>query len=149
MLLGVLFAAAAASGCSSEPISPEDEATADLREIARAYEVAIAASNRPPRDVDQIKKVLADLHTDGLVTNDPTDVLTSPRDGQPYVIILGADLGAEVSTEVLAYENSGAEGKRYVLLMSRDVRAMSDEEFAQAAFAGGHKPLAPEAAKSD
>jgi hypothetical protein len=127
-------------GCSARAVSVDEEAASDLREIARAYEVVIAASQRPPRALDQINKVLTDLHTDGLVADEPADVLNSPRDGQSYVIILGADLGAQNSPEILAYEALGADGNRYVLLMSRDIRKMTDEEFAQAPFAMGHKP---------
>jgi len=128
------------SGCSAKPVSSEDETTTDLRAIARAYEVVTAASNRPPRELDQIKKVLADLHTDGLIADAPLDVLTSSRDGQPYVIILGADLGASLSDEILVYEKNGAEGKRYVFLMNYEIPQMTDEQFGKAAFARGHKP---------
>jgi len=140
VLLGALVIGSGSSGCSSQPVSAEDEATTDLREIARAYEVVIAASNRPPRELEQIKKVLTDLHTDGLVTDDPEDVLISPRDGQPYVIIMGAAAGDENPKDILAYESKGAGGVRYVLLMSHDVRQMTVDEFNQATFATGHEP---------
>ena len=70
----------------------------------------------------------------------PDEVLTSSRDGQPYVIILGADLGATRSGEVLAYEKKGAGGKRYVLSMDFNVGQISDADFAKATFAMGHLP---------
>lgn len=138
-VIGALVVAAA-SGCSAGGLSPDDEVKRDLGEIARAYDVVIAASQRPPRALDQIEKVLADLHTDGLVAAQPADVLTSPRDGQPYVIILGADLGASLASEILIYEKRGAEGRRYVLQMNYEVHQLTDEQFGQATFAMGHKP---------
>ena len=130
------------SGCS-KPAATEDETTTDLRAIARAYEVVIAAGNRPPRELDQIKRVLADLHTDGLVAGPPDEVLTSSRDGQPYVIVLGAELGAGLSPEILIYEKRGAEGNRFVFQMNYEVHQLTDEQFGQATFAMGHKPAEP------
>jgi hypothetical protein len=131
--------AASVVACASRPVSREDETTSDLRNIARAYEVVINQHRHPPRDVEELKRVLADLHEANL--NPPADeVLTSSRDGQPYVIILGADLGASAAKDVLAYEKKGKEGKRYVLYLSRDIMQLTDAEFARATFAMGHKP---------
>jgi hypothetical protein len=139
ILLGALAIGSGSSGCSSPAASEEDETTTDLRSIARAYDSVIGMRKKPPRSVDEIKQVLVDFHDVGWV-GPPDDVLISSRDGQPYVIVLGVDLGAEISKDVLAYEKNGAEGKRYVLLTSRDVMQMTDDEFAQATFAQGHKP---------
>ena len=131
---------AGVSGCS-KPASTEDETTTDLRQIARAYDLVLAEKRRPPRDLAEIEKVLTELHAANL--NPPAkDVLTSSRDNEPYVVIMGANLGATKSSEILAYEKRGAEGKRYVLMMSYDVEQLSDEEFAQATFAMGNKPSA-------
>jgi hypothetical protein len=145
ILLGAVVIGSGSSGCSSPAASDEDENTTDLRSIGRAYDAVIGMRNKPPRSVGEIKQVLVDFHDVGWV-GPPDEVLISSRDGQPYVIILGADLGAEVSKDVLAYEKKGAEGKRYVLLTSRDVLQMSEDEFAQATFAMGHKPLETEQA---
>ena len=98
-----------------------------------------AEKRRPPRDIKEIEKVLSDLHDANL--NPPAkEILVSPRDGEPYVIIMGANLGATRSPDILAYEKRGAEGKHYVLLMSYDVQQITDEEFSKATFAMGHKP---------
>jgi hypothetical protein len=137
--ISLLWAVVVAAGCSGAPKSTEDENTTDLREIAKAYSVTISAHRRPPKSLDEIKSVLADLHEANLVGK-PEDVLKSSRDGQPYVIILGADLGATRSGEVLAYEKKGAGGKRYVLSMDFNVGQISDADFAKANFAMGHLP---------
>lgn len=134
------LAALAASGCSKSGSSEDATATA-LRQIAKAYSVPISSKQRPPQSLDEIKQVLKDLHTDGM--NPPADeVLVSPRDKQPYVIILGAMLGTQMSGDILIYEKAGAEGKRYVFTMNYEVKQLTDDEFANASFAMGHKPAA-------
>ena len=138
VLLALLPIMSANSGCSKAS-NGEDETTTDLRQIARAYGVVIGGKNRPPKNIEEIKQVLSDLHKDGL--NPPADeVLTSSRDNEPYVVIMGANLGGVKSTEILVYEKKGADGKRYVLDMNYEVQQLTDAEFAQAAFAHGHKP---------
>jgi hypothetical protein len=141
---GSVFVAAllCIAGCSSKPVSREDEQTQDLNCIARAYGIIVNADHHAPKNVEEIKKLLSGLHKADIVP-DPEEILVSTRDGQPYVIIYGVNLGMVApSPEILAYEKKGAEGKRYVLLMSRDVRQITDEEFKQAKFANGHKPEA-------
>ena len=134
-----LFLLGGLVGCTAKPVVKEDETAADLLHIAGAYQTIISGGAPPPRELEQIKKVLADFHKANL--NPPAEeVLTSSRDGQPYVVILGAQLGSVSSDDILIYEKKGLEGKRYVLLMSRDVRQLTDEEFAQAKFAMGHRP---------
>src|SRR5688572_10657901 len=54
-------------GCLAKPGPREDETTMDFRHIARVYESIQSFNNRPPRDLEEIKKYLADYHTDGLV----------------------------------------------------------------------------------
>ncbi len=126
-------------GCARKPAAREDETTMDFRQIARVYESIQGYHNRPPKDLDQIKQYLTDLHTDGQ-NDEPEKVLTSSRDGQPYVIILGAQFGVPPGTQIMFYEKQGAEGKRYVIHADRQVRQLTDEEFRQATFANGHRP---------
>jgi len=136
---GLLAAIVWSAGCSATPKSTEDENSTDLREIAKAYAVTISLHRRPPKSIEEIKKVLEDLHEAKMVGK-PDEVLTSTRDGQPYVIILGADLGATRSPDILAYEKKGAGGKRFVLSMDFNIVQMTDADFAQATFAMGHRP---------
>src|SRR5690349_9665042 len=136
--LGLLLAVVAA-GCSGAATSSEDETTRDLRQISRAYDGILSWKNKPPRAVEEIRNFLADLHKDGQ-GGKPEDVLTSSRDGQPYVIVLGVDLGAKRSTDIFIYEKNGKDGLRYVMQTSREVRQITDADFKNAAFAKGHKP---------
>jgi hypothetical protein len=127
------------TGCLTKQGPREDETTMDFRHIARAYEAIQSFHNRPPRDLDEIKKYLADFHTDKLV-DEPEKVLTSSRDGLPYVIVIGAQIGAEPTDAIVFYEQKGSAGQRYVMTSGRVVRQMPDEEFRRAKFAQGHRP---------
>jgi hypothetical protein len=112
-----------------------------LSEIGQAYMTFMIAEKRHPKSIDEIRQTLQTLHSADYAS-DPELVLRSPRDGQPFVVILGAgstDAGADKST-VWAYEQTGVDGERYVLMLSSDVKLLTDEEFAQAKFAAGHKP---------
>ena len=137
-LLGSLLVVAAL-GCTSKDKNAEDETSVDFRNISRAYDVVIDSKKRPPRDVDEIRQVLAELHAANL-NPAPEDVLISSRDKQPYEIIFGVKLGDTVSDEIFIYEKTGAEGIRYVMTTSRDIRQIPAAEFAQATFANGHRP---------
>lgn len=124
-------------GCQTKSRPREDETTMDFRYIARVYESIQSFNQRPPRDLEEIKKYLADYQTDRVI-EDAEKVLTG-RDGLPYVIVLGAQFGAP-DEEIIFYEKQGVDGQRYVMTTNRIVRKMTDEEFRQARFANRHRP---------
>ena len=128
-------------GCSTKPVSREDDTTQDLNHIARVYGLMISVDHHPPRDEEELRQSLLDFHKADMNPH-PDEIMVSSRDKQPYVIIYKANFGTAASSEIVAYEKTGAEGKRYVLTMSRDVRQLSDQEFRQATFANGHRPSA-------
>jgi hypothetical protein len=124
------------TGCSSKPPPKrEDTAAINLRKIVQGYDLAEDRLHRGPRDEEELKRFL--VQTD--MTIDPEQVLRSPRDGQPYVVIYGARLDP-YGRDIIAYEQEGADGNRYVITLSRDVRLLTADEFARASFARGHKP---------
>jgi hypothetical protein len=125
-------------GCSPRRFE-EEPVKANLRSIAKAYWMILGFHNRPPRDLDELRGTLADLHAVEM-SDAPDKVLISPRDKQPFVIIVGAQPNAAESTTILAYEKQGAGDTRYVLTTSGTIVEMSNEEFAKASFAENHKP---------
>ena len=127
------------SGCADKSGPREDETTLDFRQISQAYESVQSTKHRPPKDVDELKQVLQEFH-DAKFGDPPDEVLTSDRDGQPYGIVFGLDLGAAVSHDIFIYEQKGAEGTHYVMTMSRNVLQIPDADFAQQTFARGHRP---------
>jgi hypothetical protein len=126
-------------GCSSSQPPSEELVKINLRTIAQAYWAINDYHKRPPRDLDELRSTLADLHI--VEMGGPPDVvLASPRDQQPFVIIIGAKPAAEESRVILAYEKQGADNSRYVLTTTGKVLQLSNEEFAKARFADKHKP---------
>jgi hypothetical protein len=124
------------TGCSSKPPPRrEDTAAINLRKIVQGYDLAEDRLHRGPRDEEELKRYL--VQTD--MTINPDEVMRSPRDGQPYVVIYGARLDP-YGRDILAYEQEGLDGGRYVITLSRDVKLLTATEFAHANFAKGHKP---------
>jgi hypothetical protein len=108
----------------------------NLRKIVQAFDAAEYKLRRAPKNEEELKR----FFTDAGATGDPEQYLRSPRDGQPYVIIYGTALDPDGRSIILAHEKDGAEGKRYVITLSRDVKLLTADEFAKAEFAGGKKP---------
>jgi hypothetical protein len=139
VLISGLLAVLLLTGCAENSGPREDETTLDFRQISQAYEAVRSTRHRPPKDVAELKQVLQEFH-DAKFGDPPDEVLTSNRDGLPYGIVFGLDLGAEVSNDIFIYEQKGADGMHYVMTMSRVVQQVPDAGFAQLAFARGHRP---------
>ena len=127
----------ALAGCSSRPKQQEEPAAFRLRKIAQAYQLASDLRGKPPRSAQELSRFFKELGE----TGDPEELLRSPRDGEPYVIVFGVDFDSQARDTVLGYEKTGAEGTRYVLTLSREVKLLKNEEFARATFAKDHKPI--------
>lgn len=134
LLLAWAVLGAALAGCSSPPPPKQEEpAIVNLRKLVQAYDIAEYRLRHPPRNEEELVRFFGEVDLKG----PPEKVLRSPRDGQPYVILYGARLDPGAMGTILGYEKEGSEGKRYVIMLSRDVKLMSNEEFATAEFARG------------
>jgi len=134
--LSCLLAFLGGMGCGSgEPkVAQVAESVQHLKKISAAYQEATAKLERPPENVEELKPFLKKF-------GDPATILHSSDDGQEYKIFWGVDfLNAKKGGvyPVLAYEQQGKDGKRYVLLI-RTVAHMTDEELKAAPFPEGHK----------
>ena len=124
----LLLAGLALCGCSAAPPpAVNTEEAANLRAIQEAYNAVTRKLGRPPNNLNELKPALQERgHAD--------EVLRSPRDGQPYVILWGVKPGAGptpgLPAALVAYEKEGAAGKRYVLT-TLGVVPLADEEFAR------------------
>jgi hypothetical protein len=125
-------------GCTVKPKSREDETTTDFRQISGVFDMLQGFHNRPPRDLEEIRKNLAELHKDGQ-NEEPDKVLTSSRDNEPYVIMLGARLGSEPGDAIVIFEKKGLDGVRYVMTANRQVLQLNEEQFRQAQLASGKR----------
>ena len=130
--------AAGLAGCQSEPdMFQEEEVKANLRQINKAYWAHLGYHQRPPTP-EELRIGVQTFHD--LDMGRPADeAFMSPRDKQPFVIVYGAG-DAERPDAILAYEQQGAEGTRWVITMSQEMKQLTEEEFKKAVFAKNHKP---------
>src|SRR5262249_31122900 len=96
--LGLLLLVAGCSATSQVTELPPGEK--NLRIVARAYTRAAQALGRSPRDAEELKPFLKDY-------GNPDELLVSPNDGKPYVIVASVDVKKPRGTPVLAYEQEG------------------------------------------
>jgi hypothetical protein len=141
LILYAALGAFALTGCAQEQPFTEEPVKANLRTIHKAYWMIEGYYNRPPRDMEELRQSIADLHA--LEMGGPTEeVLVSPRDNKPFVIILGKKRLPDVAGLILAYEEQGAGNTRYIVTSRGDILELSNEEFGKAKFAQDHKPSA-------
>jgi hypothetical protein len=123
-------------GCDRAPTTvvqtPPD--TSALRGIIRFYVTAAGELGRPPKNMDELKSVLAPL------TNEPDKYLRSTRDGEEFMVVWGLNLYQQPPDTIVAYERKGVDGKRLVLDVNAMVREVTPEEFAKLKFPKGHRP---------
>ncbi len=139
LALGTL-ALSFAGGCRSEPVKYDEttvNAADQFRRIAVAYNKAAQKKRGKGVTAEDLKPFLKE---DG----DPDKVLVSPLDGKPIVIVPGVTSGTDLGDDeqaIVAYEQTGVNGKRMTVDIRATVVIMSDDEFAQVKFVGGHKPV--------
>jgi hypothetical protein len=127
---GWLLSAGIALACCSSPPGPvvKQEETENLTRIGEAYDRATRQLGHPPKTPEQLKPFLTQY-------GDPETILRSPHDQLPYVILWGKAIrNTNITTmppPILAYEQQGVNGKRYVLT-AMGVMAMTEEEFQKA-----------------
>jgi hypothetical protein len=122
-------------GCAAKPVSvdpPREQQ--NLARIATAYIDAEGRLGRPPKGVEELKPLLKDL-------GNPDEMLSSPSDGLPYVILWNTKVkDATGRFPILAYEQKGKDGKRLVVDSRMMPWPVSEEEFARLRLPPGHKP---------
>src|SRR5262245_30444540 len=128
-----LLGLAGCGGAAKEQPNPTPD---HLRKILQAFDLANYEKRRGPNDADELRSYLKQVNG----VDDPDELLLSPNDNQPYEIVWGVNLlNEENPGAVVAYEQKGVSGKRYVITAARVVKEMSDAEFSGAAFATGKK----------
>jgi hypothetical protein len=124
-------------GCGGTPEPIKEQAPPsfkNLRAICSAYVKAEQSLDRPPENVNDLLPFIKEW-------GDPATILHSPDDGAEYKILYGVDIlnqhPEDGKLPIIAYEQQGKDGSRYVLQV-RYVRRMTDEEFKQARFPPGY-----------
>jgi hypothetical protein len=126
---------AMAVGCSgggSAIPAPTDSSM--LRGIIRIYSTAARDLGRSPKNIDELKAVLAP------VSKDPSEYLRSTRDGEEFAVVWGLNLATAPPDTVIAYERKGIDGKRMVVTVAGDLREVTPAEFAAIKFPKDYQP---------
>ncbi len=109
-------------GCT--PQAQEMQEAEGLMHLQHAYQQATVALNRPPQNLDELKKHWAEGDR----------WLTSPRDGQPYVIRWGVSVQDPnldpAHPPWIAYEQTGKNGIRQGIT-AMGLSEMTEEEHAK------------------
>jgi hypothetical protein len=134
------LAALAVVGCGKPEVKPLDEETMaavrHFQKIGAAYNRAYQAKRKPPSSANDLKPYLKDA-------GGGADLLVSPNDGKPVVIVPGVAMDATPADDeqsIVAYDQTGVNGKRMMVDVRGMVHTVSDQEFAKIKFVGGHKP---------
>jgi hypothetical protein len=128
------------AGCGSGPnVIPLSKAEKSLTNIALAYGEAHARLGRGPKDAEELKPFLKEF-------GNPDELLISPNDGEPFVVVWGANpRGGPTEYKqmfpILAYEHKGTRGKRALTDIRGRPMTIPSEDFSKLTFVGGHKPL--------
>jgi hypothetical protein len=128
-----LVLAGVGCGGGGRPVTSKlPESYENLRAIADSYLKATKTLGHPPQNLDEFLPFLKKI-------GPPEKLLRSPEDGEDYKIVWGIDLNrAGTRNTLLAYEQKGKSGQRYVLL-GHHVTQMTDEAFEKASKAPATK----------
>jgi hypothetical protein len=120
----VLLAGAGLVGCSAQPnvVGPPKEFY-NLSYVAAAYETASSALGRSPKNLEELKPYLKTY-------GDPDQVMTSPNDGKPFVVVWNVRVGGS-GYPILAYEREGKDGMRQVVDTRGAPWKVTEEQFAR------------------
>jgi hypothetical protein len=111
-----------------------------LTSVAMAFTDATGQLGHPPKSAEELKPFLKPF-------GDPEELLVSPNDGKPYVVVWGANpTGGPTDYKgmfpILAYEQQGASGKRAVTDIRGRPMTIPAEDLSKLTFVGRHKPAA-------
>ena len=123
-------------GCSSRP-EPPPPAEVHLKALAVFFGRYLGQHRgQSPRDEKELKEFINTMPADDLKSlgvESVDAVFVSPRDNQPYVVKYGEPVGmpGPQGFPVVAHEQTGVGGKRYVAFAMGDVQLVDEERFKQ------------------
>jgi hypothetical protein len=138
LALAALISALSCGCTSNAPVAVAgDRETGVLLRIVAIQYGEYLAMNRgtPPPDEAAFRKFL-DSRPDVLASynvKSPDEILKSPRDGQPFVIVCGKVIAPPDSpgTPWAAYEQTGVDGKRMAATVRGGIYELTPEDFAR------------------
>ncbi len=136
LVLPVVAMLLAAPGCDFGAGAPPPDGQLAIEKIAQWYQLYRANNRRkpPPNEDAFIAFVQSTLEARG-ETFDPDLLLTSPRDGQEYVVNYGKPTSNDPNRNVAVYEQEGYRGKKLVAFEAAWAKEVDDAEL-QSLLAG-------------
>jgi hypothetical protein len=129
-----VFSLCLAGGCSENQSAEREQS--NLKPLAVFYGQYLGQHRgQPPANEQDFKKFLEAMGKDRLASmqvKSVDELFVSPRDGKPYVILYGSvsKSGAELpSTTVIAYEQAGKGGKRFIARILGAVEEIDEAKF--------------------
>ncbi len=122
------------SGCESSRDRQQLEQS-NLKPLAVFYgQFTGQHQGRPPANEAEFKEFVRSLPSEqlaGFNVTDPESLFVSPRDGKPYVVVYGPTEGSSklAGASVIAYEQVGARGTRYVANSMGEVKEVDEAGF--------------------
>jgi hypothetical protein len=133
-LAALVFFGIAIFGCTRQdpPITQQE---AHLKALAVCYGRFLAQHRgTPPKSEAEFKEFIQKMPADQLPggSSDPNSLFVSPRDNQPYVVRYDLDrsqLMPGPKMPIIAHEQTGVDGKRYVADIVGQVKEVEEAEF--------------------
>ena len=127
LVTGMLVTVLATAGCGGGSYDPpSNESLLAIENVAKWYQL-YRADHRGKQPADEaafLTFINSKLAERGQAAVDRTGVLTSPRDGEPYVIRYGEASSNDLERNLVAYEKNGAHGTQLIVTelgVSREV----------------------------
>jgi hypothetical protein len=132
-------------GCSASQEGSREQMQSNLRPLASIYGKFMAQhQGKPPANETEFNAYVASLGVKQLAAlgiDDPEKLFVSPRDHQPYIVLYGPGVlkgpPGPAGMPVVAYEQVGVGGKRFVASSYGAVEAVDEARF-RALVPGGH-----------
>jgi hypothetical protein len=120
-------------GCSGEGPRERPEGEAPLKQFAVLYGHYLSNHRgKPPKDAAQLKAFAKTVDVRKLGVDDLEKAFVSPRDGQPYVLVAQtAGVPDPTRPSVIAYEQTGKDGRRFVAFATTAVEEVDETRFAE------------------
>ncbi len=126
MLLALLVTA----GCGGSSGGPSVESRLAIENVGKWYQVYRAKhAGKPPEDeATFLEFINGELTGRGQAAVTAEQLLTSPGDGAPYVIMYGKVVNNNPELNIVAYEQNGADGMRLIVTELARSRIVDETE---------------------
>ena len=133
----VVLSCLLAGGCGPGTAPPPAPQEVHLKQLAILYgKYTGRHQGQGPKSEDDFKAFIKKLPPADLAGADPNNIdalFTSPRDGQPYKVLYNVRMASPgpQGAPVIAYEQTGEGGRRYVADALGGVQELDEEAFAK------------------